>query len=163
MIESARTGTRMSKGLFIVSRRIGQLVNVTGALVAFLFGPAIAANAAQDGELEVARIHVEINKAEESESGCRLTFLTRSDAGDLARLSLEIAFFDGGERLARLATLAFGEHIGARPKISQFTLEGLSCAEIRSAFVNSESACEGARPGSCLRNLTTTTRTAIDF
>lgn len=133
------------------------------AMIAALAGSVGVAPAMAAQEPHQAQIAMELNLAESLEEGCRLTFVTRDSAGELADLAYEFAFFGTDGRLARLGVLRFGQHLAGRPKVSRFTLEGLACEAIGSAFVNGEAACEGAAAGSCLRHLKTENRTGIEF
>jgi hypothetical protein len=129
-------------------------------LSSFVPGPA-SAQAAPDRVLGL-----ELNAAEPSEKGCRLTFVvTNKLGGHLARAAFELALFNKQGVVDRLTVLDFRDMPEGKTKVSRFDLSGADCADIGRVLINQVAECqgEGIEAGSCMLNLKTETKTSIVF
>jgi hypothetical protein len=125
----------------------------------FAAGPALA----QTAEPAPA-LNLELNAAEPSERGCRLTFVvTNRLGGDLARAAFELALFNREGVVDRLTVLDFRDMPEGKTRVSRFDLAGADCANISRVLVNQVTECQGKGASSCMLNLKTETKTPIVF
>jgi hypothetical protein len=133
--------------------------------VAAAQAPALA----QQGTQEAApapSLSLELNGAQPSDKGCRLTFVVNNALGaDLSRAAFEIALFNEAGVVDRLTVLDFKELPVGKTKVVRFDLAGTDCAKISRVLVNSSTDCTGAgiEPATCMERLKTGTRTGIAF
>ena len=124
----------------------------------------MGAAAAQDAP--AAALTLELNAAQPSEKGCRLTFVvTNKLGGDLARAAYELALFDKNGVVDRLTVLDFRDMPEGKTKVSRFDLPGADCAGITRVLINHATQCEGTgiAPDACMKALRTETKTPIVF
>ncbi len=133
------------------------------ALMAFLVstGAAFAQEAAPPPSLSL-----ELNGAQPSDKGCRLTFVVNNALGaDLSKAAFEIALFNEAGVVDRLTVLDFKELPAGKTKVVRFDLAGTDCTKISRALVNNSTDCAGAgiEPATCMQRLQTSTKTGIAF
>jgi len=146
-----------------VRRRTAIRLCTTSALAAPLLGgpPAIAEDAAPARSL-----FLELNAAQPSEKGCRLTFVIANDLGaDLASAAFELALFDDQGVADRLTVLEFRDMPAGKTKVSRFDLAGADCGKISRILINTTTECTGpgVDPSACLKGIRTSTKTGIVF
>ncbi len=111
-------------------------------------------------------LSLELNAAQASEKGCRLTFVVTNGLGsDLTKAGFEIVLFDKAGVVDRITTLEFKELVAAKTKVSRFDLSGVNCDNLGRVLINSVADCEGAgvEPGLCARQLKTSSKAGLDF
>jgi hypothetical protein len=126
----------------------------------FVAGSALAQAA------ESPALTLELNAAEPSEKGCRLTFVVNNKlGGDLVRAAFELALFNKQGVVDRLTVLDFRDMPEGKTKVSRFDLAGADCANISRVLVNQVTECQGngVEANSCMLNLKTETKTSIVF
>lgn len=109
---------------------------------------------------------LELNGAQPSDKGCRLTFVVNNDLGaGLSKAAFEIALFNQEGVVDRLTVLDFKDLPAGKTKVTRFDLAGADCAKISRVLVNSTTECAGSgiEPTACLTHLKTRTKTAISF
>ena len=109
---------------------------------------------------------LELNAAQPSEKGCRLTFVvTNNLGGDLSKAAFEIALFNDAGVVDRLTVLDFKELPAGKTKVTRFDLSGADCAKVSRVLVNAATECEGSgiAAGACLAALKPSTKTKIAF
>jgi hypothetical protein len=114
----------------------------------------------------VPTLKLELNAAQPSDKGCRLTFVVKNALGaDLSKAAFEIVLFNEAGIVDRLTVLDFKDLPAGKTKVARFDLAGSDCTRISRLLVNSATDCTGAgvEPTACLRNLKTDTRTGIAF
>lgn len=134
------------------------------AIVAGLAGAA--PGHAQEAAAAERALLLELNGAQPSEKGCRLTFLVKNELGpDLSEAGFEIALFDAQGVVTTLAVLAFQDLPAGKTKVTRFDLSGVDCAKLSRVLVNHATQCAGAgvEPAACMRSLKTATKTKIEF
>lgn len=135
---------------------------LTSALaVSLATGPALAQQAAPAPSLTL-----ELNAAQPSDKGCRLTFVVNNGLGtDLTKAAFEIALFNEAGVVDRLTVLDFKELPAGKTKVTRFDLAGADCAKLSRVLINSATECTGAsvEPAACMRGLKTETKTGIAF
>jgi hypothetical protein len=114
----------------------------------------------------VPALSLELNGAQPSDKGCRLTFVVTNNLGaDLSKAAFEIALFNEAGVVDRLTVLDFKDLPAGKTKVTRFDLAGSDCAKISRVLINSATECTGAgvEPNACLRKLKTETKTGIAF
>jgi len=111
-------------------------------------------------------LNLELNAAQPSEKGCRLTFVVTNDLGaDLSKAAFEIALFNEAGVVDRLTVLDFKDLPAGKTKVTRFDLAGTDCTKLNRVLVNSATECVGTgiEPTACLGQLKTQTKTPITF
>ena len=131
------------------------------ASIALAVLPARAQEAAKD-----AALILELNGAQPSDKGCRLTFVVTNNLGaELTKAAFEIALFNDAGVVDRLTVLDFNELPEGKTKVARFDLPGTDCAKISRVLVNHATECAGAGidPKACLSRLKPETKSTIVF
>ncbi|RWM30073.1 hypothetical protein [Mesorhizobium sp.] len=111
-------------------------------------------------------LNLELNAAQPSEKGCRLTFVVNNALGaDLSKAAFEIALFNEAGVVDRLTVLDFKDLPAGKTKVTRFDLAGADCGKLSRVLINSTTECagNGVEPAACMRGLKTSTKTAIAF
>ncbi|MCO5063750.1 MAG: hypothetical protein M9924_04965 [Rhizobiaceae bacterium] len=128
---------------------------------------AVAAAQAQDGGApQSGTLSLELNAAQPSDKGCRLTFVVNNGLpADIKTASFELVLFDRSGVVDRITALGFKEMPEGKTKVSRFDLSGVDCGKLGRVLVNSVTECagEGIEPENCSRRLKTSTRAGIEF
>ena len=122
--------------------------------------------AAQEAAKPAPALSLELNGAQPSDKGCRLTFVVTNDLGaDLAKAAFEIALFNKAGVVDRLRVLGFKDLPAGKTKVTRFDLAGTDCAKVSRVLVNAATECAGSgiEPTACMRGLKTSTRAGIAF
>lgn len=109
---------------------------------------------------------LELNAAQPSQKGCRLTFVVANGLGaELSKAAFEIALFNEVGVVDTLTVLDFKELPAGKTKVTRFDLPGLDCAKISRVLVNRATDCagEGVDPAACMRQLAPSTKAKIVF
>jgi hypothetical protein len=142
------------------------MLNVSGTVAAMAFA-VIAATSAEAGERPAKpALALELNAAQPSEKGCRLTFVvTNNLGGELSKAAFEMAMFNEAGVVDRLTVLDFKDLPAGKTKVARFDLGGADCTKISRLLINTATACAGAGidPAACLRDLRIETKTQIAF
>ena len=119
-----------------------------------------------EGSAPVPALTLELNAAQPSDKGCRLTFLVNNNLGaDLSKAAFEIALFNEAGVVDRLTVLDFKDLPAGKTKVTRFDLAGTDCTRISRVLINSATECAGSgvEPAACMRKLKTDTKTGIAF
>ena len=111
-------------------------------------------------------IAIELNKAANNETGCRLTFVVKNDTGSLLdKASYEIAAFDAAKTVTKLLVFEFGRLPVGKTKVVEFALAGVGCTDISRILVNTAPECvaDGGASTICLDALRTSSLSQIVF
>jgi hypothetical protein len=107
---------------------------------------------------------LQLNNAQPSDKGCRLTFVVNNGLGaDLSGAAFEVALFDKAGIVERLTVLDFKDLPAGKTKVTRFDLAGTDCAKLSRVLINSVTKCAGAEPGACQRALKTESKAGIAF
>ena len=131
------------------------------ASIALAVLPARAQEAAKD-----AALILELNGAQPSDKGCRLTFVVTNNLGaELTKAAFEIALFNDAGVVDRLTVLDFNELPAGKTKVARFDLPGTDCTKISRVLVNHATECTGVGidPKACLSGLKPETKSTIVF
>lgn len=135
----------------------------------FAFLGAVLALATQNTAAQEAakpELALELNAAQPSQKGCRLTFVVANRLGkDLNKAAFEIALFNELGVVDTLTVLDFNELPSGKTKVSRFDLPGYDCAKVSRVLVNRATECagDGIEPGACMRQLSAGTKAKIIF
>jgi hypothetical protein len=111
-------------------------------------------------------IAIELNKAANTDAGCRLTFVVKNDTGTLIeKVSYEIAAFDANKTVMKLLVFEFGRFPVGKTKVVEFALAGVACTNISRILVNTAPECvaDGKDSTLCLDALSTSSLAQIVF
>ena len=138
---------------------------LTCILTAAVSAIGIVAATAQEAA-PAPSLTLELNGAQPSDKGCRLTFVVTNTLGaDLSKAAFEIALFNEAGVVDRLTVLDFKDLPAGKTKVTRFDLAGTDCAKVSRVLVNSATECVGTgiAPGACMNGLKTQTKTSIVF
>ena len=122
-------------------------------------GPAVAETT------ETGALAIELNRIDQADSACRLTFLAENGLGtDLEALTLETVLIDGDGRVDRLTLFDFQAIPAGAPRVRQFDLPELDCAALGQVLFNGVAQCAGVdlEPAQCANALTLTSRVDVE-
>ncbi len=134
-------------------------------VAAVALGPAFAGPALAE-DVAARSLVLELNGAQPSEKGCRLTFVVTNGLGtSLDKSAFEIALFDAGGTVERLAVLDFQDLPDGKTKVVRFDLGGLDCKGLSRILVNRAVECAGIGldAKACMARLETRTKAAVTF
>ena len=112
------------------------------------------------------QLSLELNAAQPSAKGCRLTFVVNNALGaELSKAAFEIALFNDAGVVDRLTVLDFKDLPAGKTKVTRFDLAGTDCSKVSRVLINSATECAGSgvEPNACMRKLKTETKTVIAF
>jgi len=136
---------------------------LSAAMATAIPGGAVAQEASTK---DASALNLELNGAQPSDKGCRLTFVVKNDLGaDLSKAAFEIALFNAAGVVDRLTVLDFKDLPAGKTKVVRFDLAGTDCGKTSRVLVNSATECTGAgvEPSACMRRLETDSKTGIFF
>ena len=128
--------------------------------------PLAAAASAHADDAPGGALSLELNAAQPSEKGCRLTFVVANGLGsDIRSASFELVLFDKAGVVDRITALGFKEMPEGKTKVSRFDLSGVDCGNLGRVLVNSVTECtgEGLATNACSERLKTSSRAGIEF
>lgn len=112
-------------------------------------------------------ILVELNKAQTSAKGCRISLLLHNNMGEeLTQLMLDLVVFDQDAGVIDFLSMKTGRMPTGKKRVRQYELPASDCTNISSLLINDVSQCEGTEkvtPARCLDALKVSSRAAIDL
>ena len=111
---------------------------------------------------------IELNKVQQSQDGCRLSFVAVNGMGtDLETTAMEVVFFDAGDVVSEMLLLDFGRLPADKTKVVEFVLQQQDCGQISRVLVNDVVECSSAEEQNmqrdCFNALKTSNRAEIEF
>ncbi len=134
------------------------LTSLIGAI--FLAAPGFAQDSA-----EPAPLSIELNAQEQTERGCKLSFLARNGTGaPISAAVFETVLFDTTGQVDRLTLFDFGELPANKPRLRQFVVPELQCDALGQVLINGAATCE-AEAGAqvCTDGLSLSSRTDVEM
>jgi hypothetical protein len=133
------------------------------ALLAFAW---MAGPAGADAQQKL--LSIELNKVQQSQDGCRLSFVAVNGMGtDLETTAMEVVFFDAGDVVSEMLLLDFGRLPADKTKVVEFVLQQQDCGQISRVLVNDVVECSSAEEQNmqreCFNALKTSNRAEIEF
>lgn len=146
---------------FFSTKSFGAIVGA-GA-IAFASVPVLAQNApaGSDGP---AGINIELNSAVDTDIACRISLMaTNHGASNVTAFTLEAVLFRQSGEVDRLTLFDLGDLPIERPRVRQFDLGGVACADLSQILINGVATCEGddLTPETCGRTLTVGSRIEV--
>jgi len=138
----------------MIPTRIAAIAALTTTFVLNGLAPALAD--------DTGHIALELNALDGENQTCRLTFLvTNQHTTPIDKLVYETVVFTKDGRVDRLTLFDFGALPVSRPRVRQFELSDLGCADLGQVLINGAHACTGdALPnGACVNDLRLSSRT----
>ena len=112
-----------------------------------------------------AVIAVDLNRTEQIDEACRITFTARNGtAASLEALVYEIVLFGGDGGVEAMTLFDFGELPQGHLRVRQFDIAGAECAELGGILLNGVATCRsgGAEAETCLGATRLGSRTGIE-
>lgn len=109
---------------------------------------------------------IALNDATDVNGACRISLVVENRLGaDLSQAVFETVLFDTSGAVARLTLFDMRDLPAARPRVRQFLIDGVGCADIGQILINGAHTCKGngVGDGACMGNLTLTSRTEIEL
>ena len=113
-----------------------------------------------------SELSIELNKVEESNGGCQLTFLAASShANGIAQLVFETVLFDNEGGVNRLTLFDFGAIPAGVPRVRQFVIPALACSDLAQILINGVSTCQapGLDEAACSKGMNVTSRIEVEL
>jgi hypothetical protein len=142
--------------------RVAVFLRAIATLLAILSALFVARHASADDKA----IAIELNKATDTDAGCRLTFVVKNATPSLLeKTSYEIAAFDAKKAVMKLLVFEFGRLPAGKTKVVEFALAGIGCTGISRILVNTAPECiaDGAASTICIDALRTSSLSEIVF
>ncbi len=136
------------------------LYPVLFAGIAAMF-PLAAAGTTGSGNLTL-----ELNKVEEADGACRLTFrIVNRYQFKLEDINVEVYLVDNQGVALQSIQFPFGLVLPGKSRFAKFDIKGLPCSSIGGLFVNEFKSCKGSADMKleCLDGLKTTNLTGLKF
>ncbi|MGH1414763.1 MAG: hypothetical protein ACRBB0_14840 [Pelagimonas sp.] len=110
---------------------------------ALMGGAFFACGVCAETEIENT-VSIELNATQPSDSGCTLSFLaTNGHQNDVRKAVYEAVLFDENHQVDRLMLFDFGELPTKRPRVRQFMVPDLACANLSLILINGANQCDG--------------------
>lgn len=117
-----------------LTRKICHLLPVLG-LIAFCQSAT-----AQEAKQELM---LELNNAQQVESGCRVSFLFHNTlAGTISDVAMEVAIMDKAQMTQDFLLISTGRLTQGKRRILQYDLPDIACADIGTILINDVSDCQ---------------------
>lgn len=141
-------------------------ITIAIAAAALHLAAAAVAHAQADAAQQSGALSLELNAAQPSDKGCRLTFVVNNGlSANLKIASFELVLFDQSGVVDRITALAFKEMPAGKTKVSRFDLSDVDCSRLGRVLINAVTECEGdgIQPDACSRQLKTSTKAGVEF
>lgn len=111
---------------------------------------------------------IELNKVQQSQDGCRLSFVAVNKMGaNLETTAMEVVFFDANDVVSEMLLLDFGRLPSDKTKVVEFVLQQQKCEQISRVLVNDVVECSSAEEQNmtrdCFGALRTSNKAEIEF
>jgi hypothetical protein len=114
-----------------------------------------------------AQVAIELNSVETVDQSCRISFMIQNGhAADITQAVYEAVLFDTDGGVDRLTLFDFGELPAARPRVRQFLIPGIECAQLGRVLINGAETCTGDSDlpeGACITDLDLRSRTDVEI
>lgn len=111
-----------------------------------------------------ARVQVELNKLQDVEDACRVTFLMENGLADeIEVLGFEVAIINEEGLVSGLILMRSGRLPSGRQRVKQFDLPDVDCASIDRLLLNEVVECEGVALDRCREAIAASSRGDVSF
>ncbi|MEM9912824.1 MAG: hypothetical protein AAF922_18850 [Pseudomonadota bacterium] len=139
------------------------------AVLAVISGAPVAAQTDEgqtnEGPEPTNSVSIQLNAMKEGDNSCALTFLVVNGfAEPIDKVVYETVLFDGDGQVDRLTLFDFGTLPPGRPRVRQFSVGGMTCANLGQILINGSHTCEATslEEGACEKDLKLDTRTDVE-
>lgn len=112
-----------------------------------------------------AHISIELNALEAEGDACRISFVIQNGhAFEIGQAVYEAVLFGAEGQVDRLTLLDFGALPAARPRVRQFVIPDLACADLTRLLFNGAQTCAGdsVPQSACSEGLALRSRTDVE-
>ncbi|MEM6387094.1 MAG: hypothetical protein AAF718_12750 [Pseudomonadota bacterium] len=134
----------------------------TVVLVAMLLGAASMAQA----QNQTPGLSIELNTVAEANGGCQLTFVANTGfENGVEKAVFETVLFDKTGAVNCLTLFDFDAIPAGRPRVRQFVLPELACADLGQILINGVNTCEapGIESDACAAGLSVSSRINVEL
>ena len=143
-----------------------RLATIAGAAIASILAAAMPASASADPATGAAPIHVELNRLEQRDSGCRVHLVVENEsARAFSSYRLDLVIFAADGIIARRVALETAPLRMHKTMVKEFDIDGLACERFGRILLNDITACvsDASEPRDCVSATRTSSRAAIPF
>ncbi|MEO0751337.1 MAG: hypothetical protein AAFY25_06005 [Pseudomonadota bacterium] len=126
---------------------------------------ALAPVAASAEDAAPKTVSIELNTIKPGDTSCALTFMIQNGHDvDIEKAVYETVLFNSAGQVDRLTLFDFGTLPAGRPRVRQFSVPGMTCANLGRILINGAHTCNaaGLADGACDTDLNLSTRTEIE-
>lgn len=119
---------------------------------------------AEDAQMSKS-VSIELNAIKPGDNSCALTFLVVNEHDQpIEKVVYETVLFDVEGQVDRLTLFDFGTLPPGRPRVRQFSVGGMSCANLGQILINGSHTCEaaGLEDRACEKDLKLSSRTDVE-
>lgn len=137
-------------GIYSALKSAQSMVLMFGLAVATPAQGDTSAPAENPGATAPGSIKIELNRTDQMDGACRLTFTAQNGLGtDVSGMVLETVLFDATGGVITLSLFDFQSLPKDKPRVRQFDLAGTQCAGLGQILINGVARCDGADPATC--------------
>jgi len=110
-------------------------------------------------------VAIELNAVQDQAGACRLSFMAQNKAQIAIETAVyEAVLFDQAGEVMLLTLFDFRELPAGRPRVRQFDLAGVACADLGRVLINGASQCQSRGDGDlCEAGLGLSSRTEVEL
>ncbi|MBQ1203676.1 MAG: hypothetical protein IIX61_07760, partial [Loktanella sp.] len=90
-----------------------------------------------------SKITLDLNRLDQMDTACRLTFVATNDLADVTALTVETVLFDRDGRVAAMTLFDFGDLPDTATRVRQFDIADQRCDALAQVLVNGVATCAG--------------------
>ncbi|MEM6376292.1 MAG: hypothetical protein AAF686_08620 [Pseudomonadota bacterium] len=135
-------------------------------LITAMLGNVPGIAPAQETAPDIPVLYLELNALSDVDQACRLSFVARNETDrGIEKAVFETVIFDANGGVARLSLFDFRDLPLGRPRVRQFDLADISCAEVGRVLINGASNCiaDGETVDLCDRALSVASRLDVEL
>ncbi|MCV6592856.1 MAG: hypothetical protein OIF48_07900 [Silicimonas sp.] len=133
-------------------------------IFAMILGMLAAAPALADDK--PGGLSIELNTITAASGACQLTFVAETSHPDgVEKVLFETVLFDKTGAVDRLTLFDFGKLPAGRPRVRQFLIPDLACADLGRILINGINECQapGLETDACAAGLRATSRVDVEL
>lgn len=119
----------------------------------------LAATPAWSQTLDAGALTVELNTTQASDNACTLSFMVTNETGAaIDKAVFETVLFGPSGAVQSMTLFDFGTLPEKRPRVRQFAVPNLACADLSRILFNGANTCTATDPNICDSTLTPVSR-----
>lgn len=134
------------------------------AALILALGAVPVASFADETEI-VDAVSIELNAVKDGENSCALSFMViNGHDSEISKAVYETVLFDSDGQVDRLTLFDFGTLPPGRPRVRQFSVGGMTCADLGKVLINGSHTCDaaGLTDSACEKDLHLFSRTDVE-